>query len=184
MNILMLLGISFDPKGLSDVSPERWLLRITNLLVCGTIAYFLFRELRRASRKRVELTKRIVGEGTSMVAEQCGQVMYASGSYFDLSIKTLAYEAIGILSQRDEKIVFEGHYDKSDKKIKLEFFPGRAKFSWMGRKLRNGLISWFLIEQDGGRHYFSAEIGKSVLGSEAKSRALFEKLSRKQPISA
>ena len=61
--------------------------------------------------------------------------------------------------------------------VSQRFGSSSATIEWVGRRFwPNGALSWFAIEQNGKRIYFSSETGGLVFGSKHSTQAIYERL--------
>ncbi len=103
-------------------------------------------------------------------------VRYCSEKRFRSWWKLLTWEATGILSLSDEGVTLTTK-TPGGATVERRFHPEEATIEWEGQNLLpNGVLSWFVIEQDGERVYFTSETGSTVFGSESSTREIYDRL--------
>lgn len=143
-------------------------------------AFFIYAIMKAKKRKRMqaELAAQMGGSATTAgananqpnVSDDGAQILpvkYASEKKFNAFIKLFPWEASGVLRITDQQIMFQGATESGSRPINIMFDPLHASTKWIGIKLINGATSWFELEQAGSRHYFTAETGVTVFGTQS-----------------
>lgn len=143
-------------------------------------AFIIYAVVKTKKRKRMQagLTAQMGGgavtAGANMdqanVSDDGAQILpvkYASEKKFNAFIKLFPWEASGVLRITDRQIMFQGATESGSRPINILFDPSHARTKWIGIKLINGATSWFELEQAGSKHYFTAETGVTVFGTQS-----------------
>lgn len=107
-------------------------------------------------------------------------VRYASSKKFYSWFKFFPWEASGVLLLLDREIIFFCDKLRKERNITMRFRVGDFKAEWIGSRdfLRNGITSWFEIENLGEKHYFTCETGTTIFGSEGGTRKIYDEMVR------
>ena len=124
------------------------------------------------SRKRQRIQKELIAAAPQSDGQNF-PVKYASEKMFKSFIKVFPWEASGVLRLIDNGILFQGA-KTNGQPIELTFDPKRTGASYIGIKIINGATAWFMLEQEGSRHYFTAETGVTVFGTQRGSKEILE----------
>lgn len=140
------------------------------LFFIGFIAYAVWQ-----TKKRKRLQNQLMANAQASGADgtQSFAVKYASGKMFKSIIKVFPWEASGLLQLTNQGVLFQGAKDNGQP-INLVFEPSQTKASWVGRNFINGATAWFLLEQNGEKHYFTVETGTTVFGTKGGSKQILE----------
>lgn len=143
-------------------------------LIVGFLAYVIVQ-----TRKRKRLQAELATSAMSNPANASGAVFpvkYARGKSFKSWIKVFPWEASGVLQLVDGAAVFRGKMNNG-RAVELAFAPQNTQTKWIGRTFINGATSWFMLEQNGEQHYFTAETGATVFGSKGGSQEILNHVS-------
>ena len=131
------------------------------------------------SRERKRIQDEIVKAKTDVLRKGRGfPVRYSSETRFRKLWKLLPWEATGILFIGDTDIFFFSRLI-SWKDLELKFSLKNTDVRWIGEKIwPNGFISWFVLDIQGEKHYFTSETGTTVLGSRKSTREIYKELTK------
>lgn len=109
-------------------------------------------------------------------------VGYSSEEYFKRYDKGFVLEGIGRLYLERDAVLFRG--DTMDgAPLEMRFFSKVAHIAWIGKKWRSGIPSWFEIEQNGEKYFFTSDAilkGLKAFGTYRKTaRRIYEEISKK-----
>ena len=144
------------------------------LVLFGAFLIYAFAQ----SRKRQKLQKELIA--TALPGGDGGQtfpVKYAGERMFKSFIKVFPWEASGVLRLTNDAVLFRGVGGTHNQPFELTFDPRRTCASYIGIKFINGATAWFMLEQDGSRHYFTAETGVTVFGTRRGAKGILEAVS-------
>ncbi len=68
----------------------------------------------------------------------------------------------------------------SNRNIEFDFNLQNSKVNWIGRTALNGATSWFVINFQGEKHYFSSETGTFVFGSKSTTKQIYDEIIREK----
>lgn len=125
------------------------------------------------SRKRQRLQKELVAAVPQNAGEQTFPVKYAGEQKFKAFFKIFPWEASGVLRLAENQVTFQGA-KSNGQSVQLIFDSRRTRAEYIGIKLINGATAWFVIEQEGARHYFTAETGVTVFGTQNGAKGILE----------
>jgi hypothetical protein len=102
----------------------------------------------------------------------CTPAGYCSETRFTEISKLLPWEATGILFiSNTEARLFSN--TKAGENLELIFDLENSEIIWVGRKIwRNGFTSWFVIDFDNKKYYFTSETGTFIFGSESTTQRI------------
>lgn len=142
----------------------------------GAFLLYAFWQTKKRKRLQTELATRVMANPLN--AEQpIYPVKYAAGKNFHSWLKIFPWEASGVLRLTDDAVVFQGAKNNGQP-LEFAFVPQTTSSKWIGVNLINGVTSWFMLEQNGERHYFTAETGTTVFGSKHGSQEILDRVSR------
>lgn len=128
------------------------------------------------SRKRQRIQKELIAAAPQSDGGQNFPVKYAGEKKFKSFFKVFPWEASGVLRLTDTAVLFQGA-KSNGQPIELTFNPRQTRASYIGIKLINGATAWFMLEQEGNRHYFTAETGVTVFGTRRGSKEIVQAIS-------
>ncbi|MFN2529713.1 MAG: hypothetical protein ABR555_00300, partial [Pyrinomonadaceae bacterium] len=102
-------------------------------------------------------------------------VRYSSQARFKVWWKIFPWEGAGILVTRPGSVSFVGEIF-SGSPLSLQFDSSNSQVKWLGKcPWPNGAVSWFELDTQGNKHYFTSETGAFIFGSHQSTRAAFDK---------
>lgn len=126
------------------------------------------------SRKRQQVQKELLAAAPQVSdSVRTFAVKYAGERKFKSFLKVFPWEASGVLRLAENEISFQGARTNSQP-ITIAFALPQTRASYIGIKLINGATAWFMLEENGSKHYFTAETGVTVFGTQKGSKEILE----------
>jgi hypothetical protein len=101
-------------------------------------------------------------------------VRYASEPRFRSWWKVFPWEGAGLLVPGNGVVTFVGEH-LNGSTLNLQFAHNASQVTWLGKcPWPNGAVSWFALETQGHKHYFTSETGAFVFGSHNSTKAAFD----------
>jgi hypothetical protein len=105
-------------------------------------------------------------------------VRYASEPRFRSWIKIFPWEGTGLIVPSCGGVTFVGE-KLNGTPLNYQFVRGASLIQWLGKcPWPNGAVSWFLIDAQGQKHYFTSETGPFVFGSNNSTRSAHDDSAR------
>jgi len=155
---------------------------ITGLMLLGIflvpffafIAYVFFQN---SKRKRIR-ERTTTAYGHVIGNARTVPVRYASEPRFRSWWKIFPWEGAGLLVPANGVITFVGEQNNGAP-LNLQFAQNTSHLTWLGKcPWPNGAVTWFAVETQGQKHYFTSETGPFVFGSNSSTRAAFDECNR------
>jgi len=101
-------------------------------------------------------------------------IRYCAERHFKSWFKIFPWEGTGVLLATPGTAYFFGEHFNGNA-VNLQLDRTNAAITWLGKcPFPNGAVSWFLVESQGQKHYFTSETGAFVFGSNKSTRAAFD----------
>ena len=118
---------------------------------------------------------------TSQLKSDTGtfRVKYCSADRFNSWMKFFPWESYGLLSIGENFIEYRS---VSGKAYRLRSRKGELSKEWVGSTMLNGSSAWFKLLSQDTSHYFTADTGVTVLGTEDETRKIYSHLDLKDSL--
>src|ERR1041385_4059672 len=151
---------------------------ISGLILLGIflipfLLFILYVFFQNSKRKRIR--ERTASSYSHMIGNgRTVPVRYASEPRFRSWWKVFPWEGAGVLVPAGGVVTFVGE-QLNGAPINLQFARNATQAIWLGKcPWPNGAVSWFALETQGQKHYFTSETGPFVFGSNNSTRAAFD----------
>jgi hypothetical protein len=153
------------------------LLMFLGILLVPFFLFFIYVFFQNSKRQRIrEPTSTAYGHvigGAPTIP-----VRYASEPRFRSWLKVFPWEGAGLLVPANGVVTFVGEH-LNGAPLNLQFAPNTSLLTWLGKcPWPNGAVSWFAVESQGQKHYFTSETGPFVFGSNNSTKAAFDECNR------
>jgi hypothetical protein len=149
------------------------LLFFLGLMLVPFVAFFIYVFFQNSKRKSIRARAQtqyghVIGNSNAV------PVRYCSEPRFRTWFKIFPWEGAGLLVSANGVVTFVG--EKNDgTPLNLQFARDSSVLQWMGKcPWPNGAVSWFSIDSQGQKHYFTSETGPFVFGSHNSTKAAFD----------
>lgn len=143
------------------------------------VAYLiLFYHTNSLMKKRNEIRNRLMGEylrinRPNQIPQDFIPIRYADNEKFNKYLKFLPWSGAGWIGKHRKEIIFLSEHNSSIIEERYPLFD--SDIQWIGRDfLKNGGVSWFIIQHNGKQTYFTSETGTFIFGSMAQTFEIFE----------
>ena len=152
------------------------LLMFLGILLTPFLVFFVYVFFQNAKRKRIRA--RIASSHGQMIGNgRAVPVRYASEPRFRSWWKVFPWEGTGLLVPATGVVTFLGE-QLNGTPINLQFGRNATHATWLGKcPWPNGAVSWFALETQGQKHYFTSETGPFIFGSNNTTKAAFDECS-------
>jgi hypothetical protein len=149
------------------------LLVFLGILLIPFLVFITYVFFQNAKRKRIRA--RIATSYSQLIGNsRTVPVRYASQPRFRSWWKVFPWEGAGVLVPANGVVTFVGE-QLNGAAINLQFASNATQATWLGKcPWPNGAVSWFALETQGQKHYFTSETGPFVFGSNNSTRAAFD----------
>ena len=149
------------------------MLMFLGILLTPFLVFVVYVFFQNGKRKRIRA--RIATSYGQMIGNsRTVPVRYASEPRFRSWWKVFPWEGAGMLVPAPGVVTFVGE-QLNGAPINLQFAPNATQAIWLGKcPWPNGAVSWFALETQGQKHYFTSETGPFVFGSNNSTRAAFD----------
>jgi hypothetical protein len=149
------------------------LLIFLGILLIPFLLFFVYVFYQNSKRKGIR--QRTTASYAHMIGNsRTVPVRYASETRFRSWFKVFPWEGAGLLVPANGVVTFVGEQLNSTP-LNLQFAPNGSQATWLGKcPWPNGAVSWFSLETQGQKHYFTSETGAFVFGSHTSTRAAFD----------
>jgi hypothetical protein len=149
------------------------LLVFLGVLLTPFLAFILYVFFQNSKRKRIR--ERTASSYGHMIGNsRTVPVRYASEPRFRSWWKVFPWEGAGVLVPASGVVTFVGE-QLNGSQINLQFARNATQATWLGKcPWPNGAVSWFALETQGQKHYFTSETGPFVFGSNNSTRTAFD----------
>ena len=153
------------------------LLFFLGLMLVPFVAFFIYVFFQNSKRKNIR-TRAQTQYGHVIGNSNAAPVRYCSEPRFRTWFKIFPWEGAGLLVSANGVVTFVG--EKNDgTPLNLQFARDSSVLQWMGKcPWPNGAVSWFSIDTQGQKHYFTSETGPFVFGSNKSTREAFDQSQR------
>jgi len=149
------------------------LLFFLGLMLVPFAAFFVYVFYQNSKRKRIrERAQTAYGH---MIGNQVAlAVRYCSEPRFRSWFKIFPWEGTGLLVPSKGVITFVGE-KLNGTPLNIQFGRESATVIWLGKcPWPNGAVSWFAIDTQGSKHYFTSETGAFVFGSDKSTKEAYD----------
>jgi hypothetical protein len=148
-------------------------LMLLGIFLIPFVLFILYVFFQSSKRKRIRA--RIVASYAQLIGNsRTVPVRYASEPRFRSWWKIFPWEGAGVLVPSAGVVTYVGE-QLNGAPINLQFAPNATQPIWLGKcPWPNGAVSWFALETQGQKHYFTSETGPFVFGSNNSTRAAFD----------
>ena len=152
------------------------LLMFLGILLTPFLVFFVYVFFQNGKRKRIRA--RIASSHGQMIGNgRAVAVRYASEPRFRSWWKVFPWEGTGLLVPATGVVTFLGE-QLNGTPINLQFARNATHATWLGKcPWPNGAVSWFALETQGQKHYFTSETGPFIFGSSPTTKAAFDECS-------
>jgi hypothetical protein len=149
------------------------LLIFLGILMIPFLAFFVYVFFQNSKRKRIR--QRTASSYGQMIGNsRTVAVRYASEPRFRSWWKIFPWEGAGLLVPAAGVVTFVGE-QLNGSPINLQFARNTTQATWLGKcPWPNGAVSWFALDTQGQKHYFTSETGPFVFGSNNSTKAAFD----------
>jgi hypothetical protein len=150
-----------------------FLLIFLGMLLVPFCLFFIYVFFQNSKRKRIRERAQnsygqLIGNSRSV------PVRYASEPRFRSWWKIFPWEGAGLLVPANGVITFVGE-QLNGAPLNLQFSQNASQINWLGKcPWPNGAVSWFVVESQGQKHYFTSETGAFVFGSNNSTKSAFD----------
>jgi len=149
------------------------LLMFLVILLIPFFLFFLYVFFQNSKRKRIR-ERTATAYGHVIGGARAVPVRYASEPRFRSWLKVFPWEGTGLLVPAHGVVTFVGE-QLNGAPLNLQFSDNKSQLKWLGKcPWPNGAVSWFAVETQGQKHYFTSETGPFVFGSNNSTRAAFD----------
>jgi len=146
---------------------------ILGLFLVPLTAFFIYVFLQTSKRKNIR-ARALSQYGHMIGGRNTIPARYASEPRFKAFFKIFPWEGAGLLVPSNGVVTFVGELNNGTP-LNFQFGRDTSALKWLGKcPWPNGAVSWFLIETNGQKHYFSSETGAFVFGSNKSTREAFD----------
>src|ERR1043166_479961 len=152
------------------------LLMFLVILLIPFFLFFVYVFVQNNKRKRMR--ERTASSYGHMIGNsRTVPVRYASEPRFRSWWKVFPWEGAGLLVPASGVVTFVGE-QLNGAPLNLQFARNATQGTWLGKcPWPNGAVSWFVLETQGQKHYFTSETGPFVFGSNNSTKAAFDECS-------
>ncbi|MGD2248509.1 MAG: hypothetical protein PVF58_08880 [Candidatus Methanofastidiosia archaeon] len=152
---------------------------IIEILVTIPFILFFIYFFRKRAKEREKTRENIIETKADYLSQgRWFPVRYCSENRFKKILKLFPWEATGILVIKDTEIKFFCNV-LAWENLELTFDSERGKTAWIGKNIwPNGVTSWFFIDSDDKKHYFTSETGAFIFGSENTTRRIYDEVKK------
>ncbi|HEY6806910.1 MAG TPA: hypothetical protein VI306_25260 [Pyrinomonadaceae bacterium] len=164
-------------NGLETIVEIVLLLFFLGLMLVPFLAFFIYVFFQNSKRKNIRQRAQtqygqLIGSGGAL------PVRYCSERRFRNWFKIFPWEGAGILVPAQGVVTFVGE-NLNGTPLNFQFARDNSVLQWMGKcPWPNGAVSWFSIDNQGQKHYFTSETGPFVFGSNNSTRQAFDQSQR------
>jgi hypothetical protein len=163
----------------NSVSPVLVLLLVLfflALLLAPLVLFFIY--VGYQNWKRNDIRKKILSANSASVEKI--PVRYASEQRFNSLFKIFPWDTAGVIFNSPGTASFLGER-MSGEQVCISFRPEEA--TWVGKApWPNGAVSWFRVDTDGAKHYFSSETGFFIIGSSKSTKGILAQVGGKAEV--
>ena len=146
---------------------------ILGLFLVPFTAFFIYVFFQNSKRKSIR-ARDLSQYGHVIGTSNPIPVRYASEPRFKAFFKIFPWEGAGLLVPSNGVVTFVGEMNNGTP-LNLQFTRNDSVLQWLGKcPFPNGAVSWFSIDTQGQKHYFSSETGAFVFGSNKSTKDAFD----------
>ena len=152
-------------------------LLLLGLLLVPFLAFIVYVFLQNSKRKSIR-ERALAQYGHVTGLNHAIPVRYASEPRFRAFFKIFPWEGAGLFVPANGVVTFVGEKNNGTP-LNLQFARDSSVLQWLGKcPFPNGAVSWFSIDTQGQKHYFSSETGPFVFGSNKSTKEAFDQAQR------
>jgi hypothetical protein len=164
-------------NGIETIVAVVAVLLLLALLFIPLIAFFVYVFMQNSKRKNIRARAQ-AQYGHMIGTSNAIPVRYASEPRFKAFFKVFPWEGAGLLVPSNGVVTFVGEKNNGTP-LNVQFARDSSTLQWLGKcPWPNGAVSWFSMDTEGHKHYFSSETGTFVFGSNKSTREAFDHAQR------
>ena len=164
-------------NGLETIIALLTVLFFLGVFLIPFIAFFIYVFFQNSKRKSIRA--RAQAQYGHMIGSSIAvPVRYCSEPRFKTWFKIFPWEGAGLLVPSNGVVTFVGEKNNGTP-LNVQFARDSSVVQWLGKcPWPNGAVSWFSVDTQGQKHYFTSETGAFVFGSDKSTREAYDQSHR------